>query len=307
MFNKDPIVYANPHPAEQDFGYVGGHPNNQKNASLRVRSDPPSMNATGEEASSSALDVRTSSGFAPQQAQMRFQDLPNRSDFSPSGMASGFSERESPVRYQPGAPDGQQRAAPNDLHASNRPSQIMSKSRITNHTKYPNNQSYDQVVMFKSEGLDNSQAQVATQPKSFARGYQEAPNGEEFNTSRFSGLPAAASQYPGGRRSNVTAEQSSSALIDEPGYSGKQNVTNPFTQTTVHPASTHVGRTGPFIDQNSGQYEAQAQQRYQGSERPPVDVKQGDTSYTYTLQQPMHGQPTQQAPSTAAFGPIHQY
>lgn len=31
-----------------------------------------------------------------------------------------------------------------------------------------------------------------------------------------------------------------------------------------------------------------------------------DTSYTYTLQQPFHGQ-TQYAPPTAAFGPINQY
>lgn len=75
------------------------------------------------------------------------------------------------MRYPPGAADAQQRAGANDLHASNRPSQIMSKSRITNHTKYPNNQSYDQVVMFKSDGLDNSQVQGGAQPKSFARGY----------------------------------------------------------------------------------------------------------------------------------------
>ena len=32
---------------------------------------------------------------------MRFQNLPNRSDFSPSGITSGFSERESPMRYPP--------------------------------------------------------------------------------------------------------------------------------------------------------------------------------------------------------------
>ena len=39
MFNKDPIVYANPHPNEADYGYTGvGHPSNQKNASLRMRS-----------------------------------------------------------------------------------------------------------------------------------------------------------------------------------------------------------------------------------------------------------------------------
>ena len=30
MFNKDPIVYANPHPAERDYGYVDSHPANQK-------------------------------------------------------------------------------------------------------------------------------------------------------------------------------------------------------------------------------------------------------------------------------------
>ena len=47
------------------------------------------------------------------------------------------------------------------MRASKRPSQITSKSRITNHTKYGqevNNESYeDQVVMFKSDGFDNSQ------------------------------------------------------------------------------------------------------------------------------------------------------
>ena len=44
MFNKDPVVYANPHPEEQDFGYVGAHhPTNQKNASLRVRSNQQSL------------------------------------------------------------------------------------------------------------------------------------------------------------------------------------------------------------------------------------------------------------------------
>ena len=38
MFSKEPVVYANPHPDEQDYGYTGSHPANQKNASLRVRS-----------------------------------------------------------------------------------------------------------------------------------------------------------------------------------------------------------------------------------------------------------------------------
>jgi len=77
MFNKDPIVYANPHPQEQDYGYTAGHPSIQKNVSLRVRSprlDHPS-GAPSEEPSSSALDVRGSSnsgGYYPQQAQMRF-------------------------------------------------------------------------------------------------------------------------------------------------------------------------------------------------------------------------------------------
>ena len=59
MFNKDPIVYANPHPQEQDYGYSGNHPANQKNASLRVRSGQQSITQT-EEPSSSALDVRGS-------------------------------------------------------------------------------------------------------------------------------------------------------------------------------------------------------------------------------------------------------
>ena len=64
-----------------------------------------------EEPSSSVLDVRGSSsqetgGYQTQHmmgnAQMRFQNLPNRSDFSPSGITSGFDERESPERFAPG-------------------------------------------------------------------------------------------------------------------------------------------------------------------------------------------------------------
>ena len=71
MFNKDPIVYANPHPAEQDYGYTGNHhPSVQKNASLRVRSQSIEVS---EEPSSSVLDVRGSNvsssgqGYYPQQ------------------------------------------------------------------------------------------------------------------------------------------------------------------------------------------------------------------------------------------------
>ena len=36
MFSKEPVVYANPHPDEQDYGYTGSHPANQKNASLSI-------------------------------------------------------------------------------------------------------------------------------------------------------------------------------------------------------------------------------------------------------------------------------
>jgi len=204
MFNKDPIVYANPHPAERDYGYIGSkHPNNQKNASLRMRSprlDHPSNVAPSEEQSSSAIDVRGSSasgGYYPHHAQMRFQNLPNRSDFSPSGMTSGFSERDSPMRYQ-GHGEGQPRPhnLPHDMQSKG-PSQITSKSRITNHTKYHNNESYDQVVMFKSEALDSSQLHQQTGNNPRKRhtnygGYQDQqPSAEEFNTSRFSGNPTA--------------------------------------------------------------------------------------------------------------------
>ena len=113
MFNKDPIVYANPHPAEQDYGYM----NNQraavqKNASLRVRSDmapqqqqqepQPQLHSSitpSEEPSSSVIDARGSQASYPDR---RFQNLPNRSDLSPSGITSGIDERESPYRYQDG-------------------------------------------------------------------------------------------------------------------------------------------------------------------------------------------------------------
>lgn len=103
MFNKDPIVYANPHPAESDYGYGHSNPAVAKNASLRIRSGQPSLSQEGEEPSSSIIDARGSEASVayPQPGQMRFQNLPNRSDFSPSGITSGFSERESPQR-QPG-------------------------------------------------------------------------------------------------------------------------------------------------------------------------------------------------------------
>ena len=62
MFNKDPIVYANPHPVEQDYGYTSNHPARKINASLRVRSPnaPPSISPR-EELSSSVIDARGSS------------------------------------------------------------------------------------------------------------------------------------------------------------------------------------------------------------------------------------------------------
>ena len=120
----------------------------------------------------------------------------------------------------------------NNMHPSTRPSQITSKSRITNHTKYPGNESYDQVVMFKSDGFDNSQlnagnAQKRYYPSSGPNQGDQPTGNEEFNTSRFSGIPATAA-----RPSNIHNENSSSALVDEEPYSGKQDVTNPFTQTT---------------------------------------------------------------------------
>ncbi len=62
MFNKDPIVYANPHPTEQDYGYMSKNPANKTNASLRVRSPNalPSISPT-EDPSSSVIDARGSS------------------------------------------------------------------------------------------------------------------------------------------------------------------------------------------------------------------------------------------------------
>ena len=57
MFSKEPVVYANPHPDEQDYGYMSAHPANQKNASLRVRSNHQSLSNTDAEQSSPAIDV----------------------------------------------------------------------------------------------------------------------------------------------------------------------------------------------------------------------------------------------------------
>ena len=66
MFSKEPVVYANPHPAEQDFGIVGKiGPNNQKNASLRMRQSDHGSMSGADDPSSSALDVRTS-GYYPE-------------------------------------------------------------------------------------------------------------------------------------------------------------------------------------------------------------------------------------------------
>ena len=74
-------------------------------------------------------------------------------------------------------------------------------------------------------------------------------NVEEFNTSRFTELPNNGGVRPS---NNMGIDQSSSALIDEEPYSGKQDVTNPFTQTTPHvgpPGSTiRPGRAGQFVD-----------------------------------------------------------
>ena len=82
MFSKDPVVYANPHPREQDYGYTGGHPSNQRNASLRMRSpnaQQQSITASEAEQSSSAIDMRgttgnnaTQSGYNPQALPQRF-------------------------------------------------------------------------------------------------------------------------------------------------------------------------------------------------------------------------------------------
>ena len=111
MFNKDPIVYANPHPEEQDYGYLSSqhHASHQRNASLRMRS--PNRNSGGsptDEYSSSVLDAQgsafngTGTMHPDEAAKMRYQNLPNtRSDFSPSVLTSGFSERGSPLRPLP--------------------------------------------------------------------------------------------------------------------------------------------------------------------------------------------------------------
>ena len=79
-----------------------------------------------------------------QNANMRFQNLPNRSDFSPSGIESGgFSERESPQRFQQqpphqqiavygGASNHMQQPVVSSNHTSG--SHKNSNSRVTSHT-----------------------------------------------------------------------------------------------------------------------------------------------------------------------------
>ena len=81
-----------------------------------------------------------------QNANMRFQNLPNRSDFSPSGIESGgFSERESPQRFQQpphqqiavyggagGASNHMQQPVVSSNHTSG--SHKKSNSRVTSHT-----------------------------------------------------------------------------------------------------------------------------------------------------------------------------
>lgn len=89
-------------------------------------------------------------------------------------------------------------------------------------------------------------------------------------------------------------------------------MTNPFTQTTPqvgYPGSTiRPTPNGQYGDQTASSYE---QQHYMASGGNQVGYpntqsssKKQDTSYTYTLQQPFHGQ--QHAPQTAAFGQMHQ-
>ena len=208
--------------------------------------------------------------------------MQQRSDLSPSGIMSGLDERESPYRYPENQQHRYQGAQP-ELHPSKRPSQITSKSRITNHTKYQgNNESYDQVVMFKSDGFDNSKQRhhQGGPPQGHYNNYT-GEGQEEFNTSRFTEVVPQPN-----RASNV--DQSSSALVDEDPYSGKQNVTNPFAQTTPQqvPGSTIRPSAGQFIDQNNSYEQVPA-----GAYRHPAHgyghqssgKKQGDTSYTYTL------------------------
>ena len=141
----------------------------------------------------------------------------------------------------------------------------MSKSRITNHTKYhANNESYDQVVMFKSDGLDNSQFRNQPQPKRYQNNYTASAHHpssdpdahEEFNTSRFSGQPPQSHAPMRPSNPMVVGEQSSSAVMEEDVYSGKQNVTNPFTQTTPQgmpnsSSAVRQGRAGQFVEQNT--------------------------------------------------------
>ena len=84
---------------------------------------------------------------------MRFQNLPNRSDLSTSGLMSGFTERDNePV-------GGGEYAPPQGGPSYHRPTHVTQKSRHTQLGGPEEDQSYDQVVMFKSDGFDNSHLQ----------------------------------------------------------------------------------------------------------------------------------------------------
>jgi hypothetical protein len=84
----------------------------------------------------------------------RFQNLPDRSDFSPSGVTSNFSERDM-------SPPHQQESSKRKFRASQHPSHITSKSKVTkqsNRSRKYISESGDQVVM-GSNNFDNSQNQ----------------------------------------------------------------------------------------------------------------------------------------------------
>ena len=93
--------------------------------------------------------------------------------------------------------------------------------------------------------------------------------------------------------------------MDDNTYSGKQSVTNPFSQTTKQYTASnyrHDRTSGHFLDQSQSNQQTDGMNRYGQSSASQANQLQ-DTSYTYTLQQPMQ----QSAPPTAAFGVVNQY
>ena len=102
-------------------------------------------------------------------------------------------------------------------------------------------------------------------------------------------MPATTGKAPAMPTSNhmpFTADQSSSALIDEEPYSGKQNVTNPFTQTT--PQGLPNSSIRPSGGAGNMSYEGSQPHQYAGhhylhNSSGGKNLPPEDTSYAYTL------------------------